>query len=93
MTQIKEEERKLASLVQKGLATIDTSTGDVFESFEIFSWPTENEPLGRIRKKFIPNRRNLGLRGRFNWEIQELESRTGLYQESCLPMSMPYSTN
>jgi hypothetical protein len=92
MTQISEEERKLLSQIAKGFARIEVETGNVLKTFN--AWPQFDEPLGRIRKKFIPNRRVLGLRDRFDWEIQEQEARIGLYQEQpCLPSLVPYATN
>jgi hypothetical protein len=85
MTQITEEEKHLVSKIQRGFAFVNHETGEVIEGLSL--------KIGRLRKKFIPNRRNLGLRDRFEWEIQELETRTGLYQESCLPSLVPYATN
>ena len=91
MTKITEDEKQLVSKIARGFARIDLTTGEVFTQMN--PWPKMYEPLGRIRKKFIPNRRNLGLQGRFDWEIEQ-EARVGLYQEQpCLPSLMPYSTN
>jgi hypothetical protein len=88
MTQISESEKQLVSMIQQGVAKINLETGEVFEDF--VCWPIRDTPIGQIRKKFIPNRRNLGLQHRFDWELIHEESGQGAYQQACLPMPRPY---
>ena len=49
---------------------------------------------GLLRKKFIPNRRKLGLTGRFDWEIDHLERQVGAYTPTQeLSTSIPYAVS
>lgn len=68
MTKITGYEAKLASLVQRRLAHVKTENGEVWENDDGDFPFTIGRFLGRIRTKFIPNRKQLGLKGRYDWE-------------------------
>ena len=77
MNKANEGQKKLIRLIQQGFVSVDVRTGDVTSCMDA-DWTGQEDYLGTLPRKLIPNRRNLErqLREARASELEQLSKRT-----------------